>query len=75
MEPTFAYDTRKDISRVISKKELKSIVLINISDLIDSVKMNLENGRKEGYTLFLIEPYKKKYISHRLNLSHPNIVN
>ena len=75
MEPTFAYDTRNDISRIFSKKELRSIVFINISDLIDTVKKNLENGRKETYTLFLIEPYKKKYISHRLNLSHPNIVN
>jgi hypothetical protein len=74
-EPTFAYDTRKDISRIISKKELKSITLINISDLIDSVKKNLENGRKEAYTLFLIEPYKKKYVSHKLNLVHPNTVN
>ncbi len=74
-EPTFAYDTRKDIPRIFSKKELKSIALINISDLIDSVKKNLENGRKDAYTLFLIEPYKKKYIIHRLNLTHPSISN
>ncbi|MDB5016750.1 MAG: hypothetical protein JWQ84_1582 [Mucilaginibacter sp.] len=70
-EPIFIYDTNKVKGQVITKKDMKTINLINLSNLILKAKQFTNTSFKGKYAIYIVEPNGKRYIYHAVRLLKP----
>lgn len=67
-EPTFIYNIGQTETRTITRTDVRSVKLIPLYDLILKAKEATNVNFKGHYEFYLIEPYGKGYIIHKVRL-------
>jgi hypothetical protein len=67
--PTFLYRPNIDSGVVIDRKKLSHLKLTSIPSLINNYQKFYSNH--ESYHIFIIEPFGKQYIYHKVNAIGP----
>jgi len=69
--PTFSYHSDRAKSSTLTKKDLGTIKLTSLNELVIKAKQFTTVGFKGKYAFFIVEPDKKGYIYHQVNLLTP----